>query len=150
MATAPVTLTGCTVSIVASTPATEDDSGYEALSMTEIGKVVSVPETGNTSNAGTVTLLKNGVTQHYNGNKVVAPFSVPYVYDRDDAGQVIVRAGENGTQEHTLKITDPDGDDYYVQGVIGSVQQSERTPDAYKGENFEFRPITLFHKVDGS
>lgn len=150
MATAPVSLIGGTVSIVASTPATEDQSGYEALSFTEIGGVLSVPETGNSSEAGTVALLKSGQTQHYNSTKIVSPFTIPYVYDRDDAGQVIVRAGQNGTTEHTLKITDPDGDDYYVQGVLGSVMQSERSPTAYKGENVEFRSITPFTKVDGS
>jgi len=150
MATAPVTLVGCTVHIVASTPATEDQTGYEALSFTEVGEVLSVPQTGNTSNAGTLNLLKTGLTQHYNGSQIVSPFTVPYKYNRSDAGQVIVRAGENGTAEHTMKITDPDGDDYYIQGVIGSILQSERTPDAYKGESFEFRPISMFTKVDGA
>lgn len=149
MATAPITLVGATVAIAASVPATEDASDYGAISTTEIGKVLSVPEIGNTSQAGTVTLLKNGVTQHYNGSKVVSPFTVPYVYVRDDAGQTIVRDGENGTTEHTLEVTDPDGDVYYIQGVIGSVLQAAREPDAYKGESFEFRPITLFTKVDG-
>lgn len=149
MATAPVTLVGATVAIAASVPASEDASDYAAISTTEIGKVLSVPETGNTSNAGTVTLLKNGVTQHFNGSKVVSPFTVPYVYELADAGQVIVRAGENGTTEHTLEVTDPDGDVYYIQGVVGSVLQAAREPDAYKGESFEFRPITLFTKVDG-
>ncbi|MDD9726142.1 hypothetical protein PVV74_11805 [Roseovarius sp. SK2] len=149
MADAPTTLVGVTVAIAASVPATEDASAYGAISTTEIGKVLSVPETGNTSNAGTVTLLKNGVTQHYNGSKVVAPFTIPYVYDLDDAGQAIVRANENGTTECTLEITDPDGDVYYIQGVIGSVMQAAREPDAYKGESFEFRSITLFTKVDG-
>lgn len=152
MADAPLTLTGCTVAIAAGVPATEDVSAYEAMSPapTEIGKVLSVPETGNSSEAGTVTLLKNGVTQHYNGAKIVQPFVVPYVYDRSDAGQVIVRAGANGTTEHTLEITDPDGDVYFIQGVIGPVLQSPREPNAYKGESFEFRPITLFTKADGS
>jgi len=147
MADAPTSLVGVTVAIAASVPATEDASDYAAIITTEIGKVLSVPETGNTSNAGTVTLLKNGVTQHYNGSKVVSPFTVPYVYSLTDAGQVIVRAGENGTTEHTLVITDPDGDIYYIQGVIGSVLQSAREPDAYKGESFEFRPITPFTKA---
>jgi len=147
MADAPTSLVGVTVAIAASVPATEDASDYAAISTTEIGKVLSVPETGNTSNAGTVTLLKNGVTQHYNGSKVVSPFAVPYVYSLTDAGQVIARAGENGTTEHTLAITDPDGDVYYIQGVIGSVLQSAREADAYKGESFEFRPITLFTKA---
>lgn len=150
MADAPTSLVGVTVAIAASVPATESVSDYAAISTTEVGKVLSVPETGNTSNAGTVTLLKNGVTQHYNGSHVVSPFTVPYVYDLSDAGQVIVRANENGTQECTLEVTDPDGDVYYIQGVIGSVLQSAREPDAYKGESFEFRPITLFTKSDGS
>lgn len=149
MADAPTSLVGVTVAIAASVPSTEDVSDYAAISTSEIGKVVSVPETGNTSNAGTVTLLKNGITQHFNGSKVVAPFTVPYVYDLSDAGQVIVRANENGTTECMLEITDPDGDVYYIQGVIGSVMQAAREADAYKGESFEFRPITLFTKADG-
>lgn len=152
MATAPRTLVGCTVSIAADTPATEDETGYDGISPapTEIGGVLSVPETGNSSEAGSVALLKEGLTQHYNGVLIVEPFVIPYKYDRSDAGQVIVRAGENGTTEHTLKITDPDGDEYWIQGVIGPIMQRERTPNGYKGESFEFRPITMFTKVDGA
>lgn len=150
MATGPISLVGVTVGIVASVPATEDVSAYAAQSYTEIGKVLSLPETGNNSNAGTVTLLKDGLTQHYNGSRVVAPFTIPYVFDLTDAGQVIVRAGQNGTTEHTLEITDPDGAVYYIQGFIGPVLQSAREPDQYKGESFEFRSITQFTLDDGS
>lgn len=142
MATAPEPTIGSTISIVASVPASEDQSGYEALSFTEVGKVLSVPELGDDSESGTVTLLKTGRTQHYNGAKIVPPFTIPYVYDLTDAGQVIIRANCNGSTEVTVKVTDADGRDVYIQGVLANLHDIERAPGSYRGETVEFRSIT--------
>lgn len=142
MATAPEPTIGSTISIVASVPASEDQSGYEALSFTEVGKVLSVPELGDDSESGTVTLLKTGRTQHYNGAKIVPPFTIPYVYDLTDAGQVIIRANCNGSTEVTVRVTDADGRDVYIQGVLANLHDIERAPGSYRGETVEFRSIT--------
>jgi|GEM_PF-1399198 len=147
MATAPEPTIGSTVHIAVGVPATEDQAGYEAQSFTQVKKVLSVPEFGNDSEAGTVTLLETGVTQHYNGTKIVPPFTIPYVYDITDPGQVIVRANVNGPTEVTIRITDVDGRDQYCQGVFANLHDIERTPQSYRGESFEFRSITVLTTV---
>lgn len=142
MATAPEPMIGTTVHIIASTPATEDATGYGALSMIEIGKVLSIPEFSDDSEAGSVALLKTGRTQHYNGTKIVPPFVIPYVLDLTNAGQDIVRSNANGSTEVTLKIAYVSGLTKYIQGVLGNLHETEATPGGYHGQTIEFRSIT--------
>lgn len=142
MATAPEPQVGATVAIVVGVPASEVASNYAALSWIEIGNVTSVPEVGDDSETGTVTLLKEGRTQHFNGAKVVPPFDLPYVYNGSDAGQVIIRANINGSTEVSMRITDNDGEVHYIQGVLGNLRGTERSASSYKGEIVSFRSIT--------
>ena len=148
MATAPEPTIGSTVHISISVPATEDQAGYEAQSFTKIGKLLSVPEFGNDSEAGTVTLLETGVTQHYNGTKIVAPMTLPWVYDASDAGQDLVRANVNSATEVTIRVTDIDGRDAYIQGILANLHDIERTPNSYRGETCEFRSISVITVVE--
>lgn len=151
MATAPETMTGTTVSIAASTPATEDVSGYAALVYDEIGDVVPpLPEFAENSEEGTLTLLKTGVTQHYNGAKVITPFDITYKYDLTDAGQVICRANANNTTEVSLKVAYPDGKIKYLQAVLANLRTSEATNNSYHGEMILVRPITIATTDDGA
>lgn len=151
MATSPEAMIGTTVSIIASTPTSEDVSGYEALSWVEIGKIVApVPEMNESSGTGTLTLLKDGVTQHYNTAKVLNPFDLTYVYDADDAGQVIVRDNYNGAAEVSVKIEYPDSKVKYCQAVLGDLRTMEATEENYHGEMINVRPITLATTDDGT
>jgi len=147
MAVAPEPTIGSTVHISISTPTTEDQAGYEAQVFTQVKGVLSVPEFGNDSEAGTVTLLETGVTQHYNGTKIVPPFTIPCKFIAADAGQILVRANVNGSTEVTIRITDVDGRDQYCQGVLANLHDTERTPQGYRGETFEFRSITVLTTV---
>jgi hypothetical protein len=147
MAVAPEPAIGGTISIIASVPTTEDASAYEALSWVEIGKVKSLPETVEQAAAGTETLLKTGITQHFNGARMVPPFSIPYVFDADDAGQTIVRSNFNGSTEVSIKIAYADGREDYLQAVLGNLGDDEQTTDSSLGQTIEVRPITLKTRV---
>lgn len=143
MADAPEPTIGSTVHIVASVPATESVSAYETLTGFEkIYGVLSVPEFGDDSETGTLTLLETGRTQHYNSVNIVPPFTIPYKYKAADAGQAIVRDAANSATEVTIRITDTDGRDVYIQGVLGNLRDTERTPQGFRGESIEFRSIT--------
>lgn len=145
--TAPKSQVGATVSIVSGTPATEDQSGYEALSYTEIGSVIEVPEMGTTVEAGTTTHLKDGVTRHFNGPKIAQPFAIPYTYALTDAGQVICRAGAGGNTVHSIVVTDEDGETRYIQGYLGSLIDNPRTPTSEKGQSITINPVSLWTVV---
>jgi len=130
---------GTTISVVAATPATEDDTGYSALSWTEIGKVVSLSELGDTVEDIAFNLLKGGRTKHVNGTKDVGDITGTYEYDSADAGQVILRSGAGSNTVHSLKVEDTDGNIKYLQGVVADVRDYERVANQYKGQTFIFR-----------
>jgi len=145
-----ISFIGSTLSIVSGSPATEDQSGYEALSVTEVGKIVSFGELGDESEDISFDLLKPGRKTHVNGVKDLGEIAVTIEYDRADAGQVIVRAANNGNTTHSFVVTDSDGDDYYFQGLIANLKDLERTASQYKGANFVIRGQTGITKVDGA
>jgi len=145
-----ITYIGSTLSVVASAPATEDQSGYEALSWTEVGKVISIGELGDTSEDVTFDILKTGRRSHVSGVKDLGEISVVLEYDRADAGLTILETANNGNTTHSFKVTDTDGDDFYFQGVIANLRDSERSASAYKGQTFVIRGQTGVTKVDGA
>lgn len=133
---------GSTLSVAASTPAAESQSGYEAISFTEVGLVVSIGEFGDTHEDLTSNLLKTGRTDHSNGTKDGGEVPVTIEYSGTDAGLTIIKAGNGGATTHSFKITDPDGDDYYFQGVIANLRHRERTTSTKKGFSFVMRVNT--------
>lgn len=145
-----ISFIGSTLSIVASTPASEDQSGYEALSFTEVGKVVSIGELGDESEDIAFDLLKPGRRTHVSGVKDLGEIPVTIEYDKSDAGQDILRAANNGNTTHTFKVTDSDGDDYYFQGLVANVRDLERTASQYKGFTMVIRGQTGVTIVEGA
>ena len=145
-----ISFIGSTLSVVSGSPATEDESGYTALSVTEVGKVVSFGELGDESEDIAFDLLKPGRKTHVNGVKDLGEIPVTIEYDRADAGQVLIRAANNGNTTHSFVVTDTDGDDYYFQGLVANLKDLERTASQYKGANFVIRGQTGITKVDGA
>ena len=141
---------GSTLSVVASLPAAETVSDYAALSFTEVGKVISIGELGDTSEDIAFDLLKPGRRTHVNGVKDLGEISVVLEYDRDDAGLTILEAAANGNTSHSFVVTDTDGDDYYFYGLVANLRDSERTANTYKGLSFIIRGQSGVTKDDGS
>lgn len=130
---------GGTLHVVAAEPATENAAGYEALTFVEIGEVVSIGAIGDTSEDVTVTKLKDGRTEHFNGAKDGGSVPVTCVRETGDAGQAIVESGANTNTTHSFKIVDPDGTAFYFYGRLANVQTPERTASTYEGLTFEMR-----------
>jgi hypothetical protein len=141
---------GSTLSIVDAEPAEEDQSGYEALSFVEVGRVISIGELGDTSEDIAFDLLKPGRRSHVNGVKDLGEIAVICEYDRSDAGLAMLQAANNGNTTHSFRVTDTDGDDYYFQGLIANLRDSERTANTYKGFSFVVRGQTGVTKVNGT
>ncbi len=145
-----ITFIGSTLSIVSGAPSTEDQSGYEAQTHIEVGKVLSIGEVGDSSEDVTINLLKTGRIEHVNGVKDLGEIAVAINYDRADAGLAILEAANNTNTTHSAKITDTDGDDYYFQCVIANLKTVPRSPSASKGMTFVLRGQTGITKVDGA
>lgn len=135
----PISFIGTTIGIVAAAPATEDQSGYEALSFDTIGKIVSIGELGDEHEDISFNRLAEGRTIHVNGVADLGDTPLVLEYDASDAGQVILQAANGGNTTHSFKITDPDGRDHYFQGLIANLRYLERTVNQYKGQTFVIR-----------
>jgi len=130
---------GSTLSVIASTPSTVDQSGYEALSMTTVGKVTTIGELGATSEDLTINLLAAGATKHVNGTKDMGEIPVSIEFDASDGGLTILEAGNNTNTVHSFKVTDSDGEDTFFQGLIANLRDPERSSGAIKMKNFVIR-----------
>ena len=130
---------GSTLHLVAAAPATEDAAGYEALTFVEVGEVISIGAIGDTSEDVTVTKLKDGRTEHFNGAKDGGSVPVACVREEGDAGQAIVEAEGNSNTTISFKVVDPNGDARYSYGRLANIQTPERTASSYEGLTFEMR-----------
>ena len=114
---AKLTSTGTRLYVSANDPATFDSSGYAALTYTEVGELVDLPEYGPNVTVVESNPLKTGITEKFKGFQNNGSQSMGLEYDANDAGQLILRTaviGATKNQQHAIKIEYQDGSiDYY-------------------------------------
>jgi len=137
-----ITYVGSTLSAFAGAPATEDMSGYTALTLVEVGKILTIGEIGDTSEDVSFDLLKPGRKSHVNGVKDLGEIAVTVEVDNTDTGQTLIRDNANNNTTISFGVTDADGEDVYFQGVIANYRDNERTPNSFKGASFTIRGQT--------
>lgn len=117
------TLSGTIVSISSGVPASYNLGGFEALTFTEIGEIVSPPSGGGrTYEDVNYNLLKDRATVHLKGTYDEAETTFEIVTKRSDSGQVILLAAHRSDNYYSFKVQYPDGDiDYYQARVYGVV-----------------------------
>ena len=133
---------GTTLHVSTGVPATEDAAGYAALTWVKIGGVVSIGETGDDAEDVTVALVETGRTEHSIGALDGGAWAVTCKNILADAGQVIIKEGNNNDVDHSFKATDPDGTIFNKQGKIAAGKYSEKTASAHEGYAFEARVNT--------
>lgn len=119
---------GTIIEISDSAPATEDLSGYEALSFTAIGEVTEIPEFGPSHETVEHTALADGVVKKYHGSLNNGSLTTPMALDRNDAGQDLVRAALANKARQSFKVAYPDGTADYFQGKIMSFTRAASLP----------------------
>ncbi|WP_138438595.1 hypothetical protein [Marinobacter alexandrii] len=114
---AKTTSTGTRLYVVAADPATFDEAGYAALSYTEVGEVIDLPEYGPNVQVVESNPLATGITEKFKGFINYGSQSMGLEFDSADAGQQILAAGVEGAtknQQHAVKVLFQDGSvDYY-------------------------------------
>lgn len=136
---AVISYIGATVAVVVGTPATFDTAGFAAVGSYIIaGQIVTWGATGDVTEDVNVTTLA-GRTYHTNGAKDGGAIDFGLQYELADAGQVIIRAQNNGNNDVCVKITDPDGKIEYSVGRMANVRQMDRVAGSYKGMTGVFR-----------
>ena len=117
---------GATWAISVTAPATEDVTGYDALTYTEVEDVESIGAIGPTFEDVTFTPLKTGVTSHRKGGTDYGQLAVTMASGIDQTGQALVLAGVDGANKSTVfshKVTLNDGQIRYFRGQIYSAPE---------------------------
>jgi len=106
-------------------PATRDETGYAALTYTEVKQITSVNPYGTMVSAVEFNTLSGGAKQTAKGQKDYGGVGGDYVYDSEDAGQNILRADVlTTTSELSVKIELPDGSVSYSGGPSLNAQRN--------------------------
>jgi len=116
-----ITFAGSTISVVSGSPATYNAAGFADLTFSPIGEVVSVGERGRTYTDVSYTSLAERGTLHRKGSydEPETPFEIGA--DRDDAGQVVLKAASTSDTSHSFKIEYSNGEVDYFEGLVFSL-----------------------------
>lgn len=117
------TSTGVALAVSAGAPATYDQAGYELLTFTDVGEVLSIGEFGVQIDEVTSQPLATGITEFFQGFKQYGQPSMGLERDSDDAGQDIIEAhadGANAGEILSMKVTLPDGYVFYLDTRVFS------------------------------
>jgi len=106
---------GTTLKISASTPATFDATGYNALVMTTVGEVIDLGEFGREFNLITHNPIGSRGTVKLKGSFNEGSINVQLGLDTDDAGQILAKAASLSDADYSFLITTQNGDKYYFQ-----------------------------------
>lgn len=110
------TAAGTTLAISASRPATEDVTGYAALTYTEIGGIEKIGAIGATTEKIEFQPL-NGPKEKHKGPTDYGSLQPSLAHDKDDAGQSMLRtaAEPDNNDLCSYRVTYPTGDKRYFQ-----------------------------------
>jgi hypothetical protein len=113
-------LSGCTVAISATLPATYDAAGYGATSVvyTAIGQVESYGDHGVTAAITEFTPVDTAVVTKVKGSKNYGNMSLTLGCLPSDAGQDIVQTASESNAHYSLKLTYPDTSVHYMDVLV--------------------------------
>ena len=127
MSSVAKTASGSMLYVSIASPATRDQAGYEALTWTKVGNVVSGGDLGGTINTATYDPLDGGPTQSLPGNMTVNELTAQLAYTSSDAGQALlsslVTIGDANYQECvSTKFVLSTGETFYNEGFCTQYQ----------------------------
>lgn len=119
------TSAGATLAVVAAQPATEDQTGYEALTYTSVGEISDMGAFGATYELVTFNDIGTRKTRKFKGTVNYGSMQLTLGRDPSDAGQTVLIDGADGAEidtVHSFKVTLQDGSVQYFQGKIMSYE----------------------------
>lgn len=123
---------GTALAIVASSPATYDEAGFDALTYTNVGEIVSLGEHGGTTALITHNPLDTRRTNKFKGSINDGSMTMGLGLDLSDAGQQVLYAGALGANidaDHSVRITYGDGSITYFTPKVMSYTRNPGTVD---------------------
>lgn len=120
MPTGAMTSAGTTLAISASLPASYNETGFEALSYTDVGEITVLPVYGKQFNITPHTPLGDRKTYKFKGSYDNGDVAIEAAKDYDDAGQLIVQAALESDDSYSFEVTMNDGSiEYFTAKVYG-------------------------------
>ncbi len=107
-------------------PADLTESGFEALTWVEVGKVVTFPDFGVSDNIVSQDYINTDVSQKRKGFRNASDTEIVVGHDPDDAGQTAMKTAADTKYNYAFKLEQADAPDAsttntirYSRGVIG-------------------------------
>lgn len=131
---------GGELAIATGAPATNNQTGFEALTWVVINGMVEAPAFGSTHTDIQVPAL-GGRTEIRKGAEVGVASSLAFSEVASDTGQANVKTACETRGEYSLRFTDPDsGDVHYAAGILKDYQPNKPTNSSYQGASCNFVP----------
>lgn len=125
---------GATLEVSAGEPATQDETGYAALSYTQVASLVTMGEVGPTYSTVTVVPLETGVVEKAAGQVDYGQQEITMKYTpTPDAGVAILKTAAANRAFISVKETLPDGAVNYYQAFCNGVRQTRGGADVVIG-----------------
>lgn len=127
------TSTGTLFAISASSPATIDAAGFQALAYTNVAEITDVPEMGGDTAVVTHMPLATGVVEKFKGFVNFGSVTLGFADDITDAGQLLLDSGATGANknlQHSARVTLQDGTFIFFTNKIFSFKLSPGSADS--------------------
>jgi len=142
----PITvLAGSVVSISAALPATFDQTGFEALSWTELEQAISLSGGGFTMEESSYVLLKDGTTVQRPGVKTYNPYEMEFQDLTGATGQELYKDTSLNRLPFSMKIEWSNGDVEYT-----TARGNGYTPAGGAAGDFRNASVSFWQDEKGS
>lgn len=120
-------ISGATLAISASLPATYDQAGYEASAMvyTAIGEVENYGNHGVTANIAEFTPVDTAVVTKIKGSKNYGTMALMIGSIPSNAGQAIIDAASESNNHYSAKLSYPDGEVHYLDVLVAKKEYQD-------------------------
>jgi len=118
---------GTTIKVSVAAPATRDAVGYAALTYTQVGATLTIPQFGGSTSPTSNVPLDTGEECKTPGPINWNQLALTALYVDDDAGHAILLDGFSGANKgvnYSFEITYPNGAIRYTGGYVGSYQET--------------------------
>lgn len=124
---------GITLKYATGRPATEDQSGYNALSWGDIKGVLSLPERGDDVETASEPTLEDGRVEHFNGARDGGIIEIPIKHIEGDTGQAAMETNDGTNNTVSFQEVDPDLSAHFYFGRVVSMKRRASSATTFKG-----------------
>lgn len=129
---------GTSIAVSIAAPATHDQAGFDALTFTAIGEIVSSGEKGGAAALVTHSPLDVRTVQKFKGSVNYGSYALSLGLDLGDAGQVLLDSLAIGTDIDVVasfEETKQDGSKEFYRALVMTYTRAGGTIDAVIGAN---------------